>query len=75
MKKPEARELALIVAVLVHNEIIDGKIFETFDRLFEIAKAFLVKYGVDTRWGVNLEYEETVYKFGKEYAATKEWKF
>ena len=61
-------EVALVTAILRENEILNGTIFQTFDRLYEIALAFVDKYGVnDIVWGIEMEYEETVYAFGVEY--------
>ena len=60
-------EVALVTTILRENEIIHGTLFQTFDRLYEIALAFVVKYGVNNiEWGVEMEYEETVVAFGVE---------
>ena len=62
------KELSLLCCVIRENEIINSSLFQSFDKIFEIANAFLEKYGVDDiKWGPEMDYEETVFKFATHY--------
>ena len=64
-----AKELSLVTAFLRNEGILDGTLFRTFDDLYEIALAFVEKYGVgEIAWGIDLDFEETLYAFSEEYA-------
>jgi hypothetical protein len=68
MTDEKAKELALVAMIMREDEILNGTIFRTFDKLYEVAEKFVEKYGVDEiEWGIDLEYEETVISFGREY--------
>ena len=63
-----SKELALLTNIIRQEELLNGSIFQTFDKIYEIAWAFIGKYGVDEiEWGVDMEYEETVVEFAREY--------
>lgn len=83
MNKHKAKELALVSVLIIHNEIIVGTPFQTFERVYKIAEAFVDKYGIDNvHWGIDLEYEETIISFAEqtilsfatEYAKDRDWK-
>jgi hypothetical protein len=62
------KELALLTNIIRQEDLLNGSIFQTFDEIYKIAWAFILKYGVDEHeWGVEMEYEETVVEFAKEY--------
>ena len=62
------KELSLLCCVIRENEIIDSGLFQSFDKIFEIAEKFIEKYGIDdVEWGVEMEYEETVVDFATIY--------
>jgi hypothetical protein len=66
----QAKEHALIVAVLIREDILKGSVFFSFDKCWEIAKDFVEKYPPDTKWGIGEgfdEYDETVIDFAKQY--------
>lgn len=69
MKWTREKELSLICCVIRENDIIESTLWQSFDTIFEIALAFVEKYGVDeVQWGVDMDYEETVIEFAKEMA-------
>jgi hypothetical protein len=62
------QELGLLCCIIMQEDIVSGTLFQTFDKVFEIADAFIQKYGVDgTEWGVEVEYDEAVIEFAKSY--------
>lgn len=62
------KELGLLCCIIMQQGIVTGSLFQTYDKVFEIAEAFIDKYGIeDTVWGVDLEYEETVIDFAESY--------
>ena len=74
-KEHELREneLSLLCCILRENEVIKETLFNSFDKLFEIAKAFIDKYGINkVEWGVDMEYEETVLEFASKFEFEKQ---
>jgi len=72
MDEPTARELALTVAVIINEDILGGTINQTFDKAWEIANKFIIKYPLDTDWEkvrdeTDLDFDETIIKFTKNY--------
>ena len=63
MDKETAKELALVTAIIIREDRLGGSLYQTFDRAYSLAKAFVEKYPVDMEWGVELEYEETIIGF------------
>ena len=64
------REVSLVVALLYQNQEWGGTIYHTFDKVYEIARAFLVKFPLDTVWGIGHEtgdHEEALYEFSQEF--------
>jgi hypothetical protein len=65
------QELGLLCCIIMQESIVHGTLFQTYDKVFEIAKAFIDKYGVDndTQWGIenDMDYEETVILFAVKY--------
>jgi hypothetical protein len=64
------QELGLLCCIIMQESIVHGTLFQTYEKVFEIAKAFIDKYGVDeTTWGIDIgmEYEETVIQFAIKY--------
>ena len=58
----------MLTNIIRQEDLLNGSIFQTFDNIYEIALAFVEKYGVDEIiWGVDMEYEETVVEFATEY--------
>ena len=71
MDKSIAKELSLICCLIRDNEIIKGSLFQSFDEIFCIAQDFITKYPLDTEWGVELEFEETVVSFARQWLRGK----
>lgn len=64
--KYNTKEIALVCAYIAYNDLLDGTIFNTFDRSYEIAKDFLKVYPVNFKWGINEEWDETLERFVSE---------
>ena len=67
MKSKKAKELALIVALLTEEQIINSCVINTFDRYFKVAKLFVKEYGLDNEQWEDTSYEEAVIDFGKKH--------
>jgi hypothetical protein len=71
----KAKELALVTAIIINEDILGGTIFQTFDTAYHIAEKFVAKYGYDEytyqiEWGVDAEFDETVIDFASNYRET-----
>lgn len=64
MKTEKAKELALVSCIIRDNHVIDSTLFQSFDKIYEIAEAFVEKYGYES-WSEDLDFEEEVVKFSK----------
>jgi len=64
MTNEESKELAMVTAVIVQEDILGGSLFQTFDRAYEIAVEFMKLYPHDYDWS-ELEYDETIIEFAK----------
>lgn len=71
MNKSVAKELSLICCVIRDNEMIKSSLFQSFDEIFCIAQDFIEKYPLSTEWGVELEFEETVVDFARQWLRDK----
>lgn len=73
MSKEEAKEVALVTAIIIQEDILMGTVFQTFDKAYEIATKFVELYPPDLDWGVDEitdhegkpvgEFDDTVIKF------------
>ena len=62
----EEKDLALITAIIISEDILGGTIFQTFDRAYELAKQFQKKYSYDFDWEKQEDdFDETIIKFVK----------
>jgi hypothetical protein len=67
----KAKELALVTAVIINEDILNGTLFQTFDTAYYIAKMFVNKHGYEkTDWGVDAEFDEAVIEFASNYRNT-----
>ena len=71
----KAKELALVTAIIINEDILNGTLFQTFDTAYHIAEKFVSKYGYDENtyqieWGVDAEFDETVIDFASNYRET-----
>ena len=69
LSKEYSKELALVTVIIMHNDILNGTVFNTFDRAYAIAEKFVEKFGLDDEQWVETDFEEAVYKFAKEQIA------
>ena len=67
-----AEELSLICCLIRDNEIIKGSLFQSFDEIFCIAQDFIAKYPLNTEWGIELEFEQTVLDFARQWVKDKQ---
>lgn len=65
MKKEKAKELALLTSFIIQEDVLGGTLFQTFDKAYELAHKFLDQYPLDTQWGIDMEYEDTIIDFLK----------
>lgn len=49
----EPREVALVTAVIIREDILMGTVYQTFDKAYEIAVKFVDRYPSDLDWGVD----------------------
>ena len=63
MEKEKAKELALLTSFIIHQDVLGGTLFQTFDKAYELAQMFLDQYPLDTPWGIEMEYEDTIIDF------------
>ncbi|NRB65370.1 MAG: hypothetical protein HRU40_20530 [Saprospiraceae bacterium] len=70
--KEYTKELSLICCLIRENEIIKGSLFQSFDEIFCIAQDFIAKYPLNTEWGIELEFEQTVLDFARQWVKDKQ---
>ena len=64
MTKEKAKDIALITAIIIQEEIIDGSLFHVFDKAYEVAVKFNAKFPEDFIWE-ELDFEETVSEYAQ----------
>ncbi len=68
-KEVYCKEIALAVSVIQREDLISGTLFQTFDQIYDIACAYVVRNHVHNSeyWEqANRDYDETVIRFAKE---------
>ncbi len=53
MTDKEAKEVALVTALIIREDIFMGTVFQTFDKAYETAIKFVDRYPPDLDWGVD----------------------
>ena len=66
MSKEEAKEVALVTAVIIHEDVFMGSVYQTFDKAYDVASKFVEKYPPNTHWD-DLEYDETIVAFAQRF--------
>lgn len=66
MDKETAKELALITSYIIRKNLLNGSVINTFDTAYDIAQEFMEKFPLNTKWGVELQWEEEVEEFVEE---------
>lgn len=66
MTKEVSRELALFCCIVAQEDIFNGSILQTFDRIYYAGEKFLEEYPDDSVWKEEC-YETTVVEFAKKY--------
>lgn len=66
MSKEEAKEVALVTAIIIREDVFLGTVFQTFDKAYDVALKFVEKYPPDTLWD-DLEYDETILAFTQNF--------
>ena len=60
------KELALITAIIINEDILGGTVFQKFDTAYRIAEKFYKEYSKDTNWEKQqLDYDEAIIQFIK----------
>jgi len=68
-KEVYCKEIALTVSVIQREELISGTVFQTFDQIYDIACAFVVRNHIHKSeyWEqANQDFDEVVIRFAKE---------
>ncbi len=63
MSNEKAKELALLTSFIIKEDVLGGTLFQTFDKAYELAHKFIDQYPLDTKWGIEIEYEDTIIDF------------
>ena len=53
MSNEQAKEVALVTALIIREDILMGTVFQTFDKAYEIAVRFVDRYPPNLDWGVD----------------------
>ena len=60
------KDLALITALIIDEDILGGSVFQTFDLAYLIAEKFQYIYPHDFKWeGEDLDFHEAIILFAK----------
>ena len=66
MNSGKAKELALIAAFIIHEDILNGTVYQTFDRAYELAEEFLEENLINKNWeNEELDFDEAIIEFVK----------
>lgn len=68
----KSKELALVTAFILHEGILNGTVFQTFDRAYEIAEKFIKVYPADfTGWeDMKQDFDEVIIEFANKELRT-----
>jgi len=61
------KETALVATLIHHNGQLNGTVFQTFDKAYEIANAFVVTYGLGDEQWEEVDFEEVIVAFVDKY--------
>lgn len=60
----KSKDLALITSIIIKEDILNGSVFQTFDKAYEIAKQFQDLYIEDFNWeDQELDFDEAIIKY------------
>lgn len=60
------KDIALITAIIINEDILGGSVFQTFDLAYTFAKEFQEKFGYDFDWeNQEMDFDEAIIKFVK----------
>ena len=58
------KDIALIIAVIYHEDLLTGSVFQNFEEAYKMAKAFQKKYAHDFDWeSEDDDFDEAIIKF------------
>ena len=64
MTQEQHQELTLITCIIIKEDILNGTVFQTFDKAYDIAKKFQEMFPEDLDWeGVYPNFDEVVIDF------------
>lgn len=60
----EMKDISLIIAVIYHEDLLTGSVFQNFEEAYELAKEFQKKYPHDFNWEAqDDDFDEAIIKF------------
>ena len=60
------KDLALITAIIITEDLLNGSVFQVFDRAYELAQEFQKQYAHDFNWeNQEMDFDEAIIKFVK----------
>lgn len=60
----KSKDLALITSIIIKEDILNGSVFQTFDKAYKIAKQFQDLYSEDFNWeDQELDFDEAIIKY------------
>lgn len=72
INRNKAIELALVTSIIIHEDILNGSLFQTFDKAYKLAEAFLKEYPPEDNWkevrtwsSEEIDYDELIIEFSK----------
>lgn len=72
VSKETAKELALISCFIIQSEKLNGTIFQTFDKAYDLAKLFLYKFPIDHKWeDSDKDFDEAIEAFLDSHFSSK----
>jgi len=64
MTQEQHKELTLITCIIIKEDILNGTLFQTFDKAYDIAKKFKKTFPEDTDWeAMYIDFDEAVIDF------------
>ena len=64
IKPTDMKDISLIIAVIYHEDLLTGSVFQSFREAYELAKAFHKKYPHNFNWEAeDNDFDEAIIKF------------
>lgn len=60
------KDLALITAIIITEDLLNGSVFQVFDQAYKLAQEFQKQYAHDFNWeNQDMDFDEAIIKFVK----------